>query len=300
MIIVFNPVAGRRRHRELKGALDAFHALGATPRLVETRAAGDATSIARQAAKAGAPLVVAAGGDGTIAEVAQGLSGSATQLGILPMGTANVLAHELELPLRGDLAARVISEGVEAALHPGLARFADGTTRLFVQMLGAGFDARVVAALDLGLKHRLGRAAYVWQTLRELPRYRFPRCEVEIDGARCQAASVVVTKGRLYGGNYMLAPKARVDAPGFQVALLRDAGAVRTLLAGLALPLGLPPYIPGLELRPAREVRLHGAALAVQMDGDPAGTLPVEVAAAPAPLIVRIARAARIAGRVPP
>jgi diacylglycerol kinase family enzyme len=160
-------------------------------------------------------------------------------------------------------------------------------------MLGAGFDAAVVATLDLGLKRRIGRGAYVWQSLRMLPRYDFARCAVTLDGEDCMAASVVVTKGRLYAGHYLLAPRARPDAPGFQVALLQDAGRLRSLLAGLALPLDLLPRLPGLTLRPARHVVLHGAALPVQMDGDPVGTLPVEVTDAPAPIAVLVPRGSR-------
>ncbi|WP_237217870.1 diacylglycerol/lipid kinase family protein, partial [Falsiroseomonas oryziterrae] len=204
----------------------------------------------------GVPVVVAAGGDGTIAEVASGIAGSAATLGVLPLGTANVLAWELGLPRQPERAAAVMTGGRATLLHPGLARFADGRSRLFVQMLGAGFDAAVVAHLDLGLKRRLGRAAYVWQSLRELPRYRFPSLAATLDGETATAASVIVTKGRLYAGRYLVAPGARPDLPGFHVVLFRRPGAWRAALAGAALPLGLIPRLPGVEIRPARRIAL--------------------------------------------
>ncbi len=300
MVIVFNPTAGGRRHRHLLAALDALRARAIDVVVLETRRAGDATGLARDAAARGESVVVAAGGDGTIAEVAEGIAGSATRLGILPLGTANVLARELDLPLRMEAAAAVLATGGTARLHPGLARFADGRRRLFVQMLGAGFDAAVVQALDLGLKRRIGRGAYVWQTLRALPRYGFADCSVTIDDEVLRARGVIVTKGRLYAGHYLLAPEARWDAPGFQVALLQDVGRFGTLLAGIALPLNLLPRLPGLILRPARRVALDGATLPVQMDGDPAGCLPVEVVDASAPIAVIVPSGVRFTDHAGP
>lgn len=288
MLIIFNPAAGRRRHQQLRLALETLRARGTTPALQETRCAGDATQLARAAARAGETLVVAAGGDGTIAEVAQGIASTGACLGLLPMGTANVLARELAIPLRGDRAADVLMTGRVLHLHPGQARFADGSKRIFVQMLGAGFDAAVVASLDLTLKRRIGRAAYVWQTLRELGRYGFPDCVATLDGVSITASSVIVTKGRLYAGAYLLAPDARPDEPGFVVAVLRGGGAMRTLLGGIALPLNLLPRLPGLTLHRAHRVAITGEGMAVQMDGDPAGGLPVEVEDAPQPIAVLV------------
>jgi diacylglycerol kinase (ATP) len=285
VLIVFNPTAGAGRRRRLSRALDALAARGVRCDLAETRAPGDAGRIAREAAARGTAVVVAAGGDGTIAEVAAGLAGSAAALGVLPLGTANVLALELGLPLVPERAAAVLAAGRTGLLHPGLARFADGRERLFVQMLGAGFDAAVVAALDLGLKRRLGRASYVLQSLRELPRYGFPPIAATLDGAAHAVSSVIVTKGRLYAGRYRIAPDADPLAPGFQVVLFTRPGALHAALAGAALPLGLVPRLPGVEIVAARQVGLASTGTApVQCDGDPVGDLPVEVADAPAPL----------------
>lgn len=285
MLIIFNPAAGAGRRRRLARALAALRALGVRPDLAETRAPGDAEALAREAARRGEPVVVAAGGDGTIAEIAAGLAGGETTLGLLPLGTANVLAWELGVPLRPERAAAVLATGRVAALHPGLARFGDGRSRLFVQMLGAGFDASVVERLDLGLKRRIGRAAYVWQSLRELPRYDFPPIAVTLDGTARQATSAIVTKGRLYAGRYRIAPEARPMEPGFQVVLFRQAGPFAAALAGAALPLGLIPRLPGVSIQPARHITLAASArVPVQADGDAAGALPVEITDAPAPL----------------
>lgn len=296
MLIVFNPAAGTRRRRRLARALGTLAAAGIRAEVAETRHPGHATLLARCAAAEGTGVVVAAGGDGTIAEVAAGLAGGGARLGILPFGTANVLAWELGLPPGPEAAAQVLARGRARLLWPGLARFEDGAERLFVQMVGAGFDAQVVARLDLGLKRRIGKGAYVWQGLRELGRYPFPRFTAVLDGQPEEAVvSVIVSKGRLYAGRHLLAPAARPGEAGFAVALFRAAplGArLQAALCGAALPLDLLPRLPGVELRQAQRVELRAGpgpcGVPVQADGDPAGRLAVTVEDAGGPIEVML------------
>ena len=258
--------------------------IGLRPEVADTVRRGHAADLARNAALAGVPIVVAAGGDGTIAEVAAGLSGSETALGVLPLGTANVLALELGIPRAPAHAAAVLAMGRTTLLHPGLARHADGRELLFVQMLGAGFDAAVVHNISSPLKRAIGKGAYVWQTLREMPRYRFPPIRAVIDGRVEEAASVIVTKGRLYAGRFLLAPGADPREEGFHVALFRDAGVLAAMRYGAALPLGLLPRLRGVEILRAPRVRLEGAGIPAQADGDASGCLPVAIGPAPRPL----------------
>ena len=284
MLIVFNPAAGARRRRRLLAALDLMRGIGLRPEVADTLRRGHATDLARDAAVAGVPIVVAAGGDGTIAEVAAGLAGSEAALGVLPLGTANVLALELGLPRAPAQAAAVLAMGRTALLHPGLARYADGRELLFVQMFGAGFDAAVVHNLSTPLKRAIGKGAYVWQTLREMPRYGFAPIRAVIDGRAQDAASVIVTKGRLYAGRFLLAPGADPRAEGFHAVLFRDAGVVAAMRYGAALPLGLLPQMRGVEIRQATAVRLEGGSIPAQADGDGAGCLPATITAAPRPM----------------
>jgi diacylglycerol kinase family enzyme len=284
MLIVFNPTAGSRRRSRLERA----RALLPRARLAETAGPGHAEALAREAVAVGEDCVVAAGGDGTVAEVAAGLMGGATALGILPLGTANVLSLELGIPRVPEAAAAVLRGGRDVALWPGIARFGNGRSLVFVQMLGAGFDADVVRRLDLGLKRRIGRAAYVWQAGLELRRYGFPAIQARLDGgAPLSATALVVSKGRLYAGPFLLAPGATPLRPGFHVALI-GGGRGRAALAGALLPLGLLPRLPGLALHQASHVVLEGGGVPTQADGDFTGPLPVTVADAPAPLRIRL------------
>jgi diacylglycerol kinase family enzyme len=284
-MIVFNPVAGRRRAQLLWRVLDVMATSGVRLDIIETQHAGHATEIARRAACAGERLVVAAGGDGTIAEVANGLSGSPCRLGIIPLGTANVLANELALPQAPRAVAAALAFGRTCPVWPGQA--CDGAqTRLFVQMLGAGFDAQVVHKLSSPLKRAIGRGANVAQTLRELVRYRFPRIRLAIDGVVTETGSVIITKGHFYAGRYLLAPGMVPTEPGFTVALFDHSGPVAALLYGAALPLNLMPRMPGLRLLRAGCVEIYSADVPAQADGDAAGMAKLRITDAAGPMNV--------------
>ncbi len=149
MIIIHNPAAGQRRVNRLWRVLDILTASGVQVDLVQTRYAGHATVLAREAAAGGRRMVVAAGGDGTIAEVTAGLNGSGVPLGVIPLGSANVLAQELSLPFAPACVARALAFGRTRPLWPGIAT-SGSTERVFVQMLGVGLDAQVVHRLPSG------------------------------------------------------------------------------------------------------------------------------------------------------
>lgn len=286
MVIIFNPAAGRRRAALLWRVLDVLATNGVRLDLAETRCRGHAERLAREAVRAGAPMVVAAGGDGTIAEVANGILGSHAQLGVIPLGTANVLAQELSLPFAPRAVAAALAFGRTQMLWPGVARGTE-ESRLFVQMLGVGFDAHVVHRLPLPLKRVLGRGAYVVQSLREVLRYDYAPIRVRLDEQETQAASVIVSKGRLYGGRYLLAPEAQPNEPGFSVMLFERSGPVAALCYGAALPLNRLAEAPGVRHVRARRIEFIGNAKApVQSDGDAARYVPLSVTDAPGPIPV--------------
>ncbi len=238
MIVVFNPVAGLRRASLLWRVLDVLVANGVRIELAETHRGGHAEALAREAVCAGAQMVVAAGGDGTIAEVANGLMGSSVRLGVIPLGTANVMAHEMALPFEPRSVAAALAFGRTRLLWPGVVRMGEAS-RLFVQMLGVGLDAQVVHNLSVPLKRALGRSAYALQTLREIACYRYAPIRVRLDGEETQAASVIVSKGRLYGGRFLLAPTACAAEPGFSVVLFDHSGIGSALMHTALLSLSI-------------------------------------------------------------
>lgn len=288
MIVVFNPTAGRRRAQLLWRVLDVMVANGMRLELVKTTQPRHAEALARCAAEAGARMIVAAGGDGTIAEVASGLLGSDAKLGVIPLGTANVLAHELALPFTPQAVAAALAFGRTRRIWPGVMVSPEGS-RLFVQMLGVGFDAQVVHHLSPRLKRVCGRAAYVLQTLRELPRYRFDPIRVKVDEKEYQASSVVLTKGCLYAGQYRLALDAHPSEPGFSVVLFQRAGAGAAMVYGAALPLNMLPHTTGICRVRALKVEIRSVRqMPAQADGDAAGFAPLTVTDAPVPIPIVI------------
>ncbi|HVZ06398.1 diacylglycerol/lipid kinase family protein [Rhodopila sp.] len=286
MMIVFNPVAGRRRAQLLWRVLDVLVANGVRLDLAETHRPGHASELAREAASRGEPMVVAAGGDGTIAEVANGLIGSHTHLGVIPLGTANVLAHELGLPFSPTAVAAALAFGRTVQLWPGQI-MRDQEARLFVQMAGIGFDAAVVHNLRFSLKKVFGKGAYVMQSLREMARYDFPMIRLRIDDRETEAASIVISKGRLYGGTFPLARDTNPSARGFSVVLFDRAGPAAAALYGAMLPMHLLGSAPGVRHMRAAEIDFLGNVhVPTQTDGDPAGFMPHRIRDARAPIQV--------------
>lgn len=285
-LIIVNPTAGAVRRGGLRRALDRLQAAGVPVVVRETQQRGDAEKLAAAAVTDGEfASVIAAGGDGTIGEIVNGLRrqgvGSVPPLGILPLGTANVLAGELQID-RLSTAVAAIAAGRVTAIYPGQCN-----GRYFVQMAGVGFDAQVVAELDTDLKRRLGKLAYVWQSLVSLRRYRPQRFDLIIDGVAQQAASAVVAKGHFYAGRFVLAPDIRPDQPKFQLCLFQRGSHGDVLLYAAAMSAGLIPRMGSVTVLPGQEIDILAPVGApVQADGDIIATLPVRIRLEAHPLMV--------------
>jgi YegS/Rv2252/BmrU family lipid kinase len=246
--------------------------------LRKTAGPGDASRIVREEA-AGYDVVAVAGGDGTINEVANGLADvpSAPALAIIPFGTANVLAWEIGLGTDAARTARTIARGRPIEIYTGLVN-----GRRFLMMAGVGFDAAVVASVDVRFKRALGKMAYVWRMAVEMFRYRYPMFTVAIDGAVHQAASAVVAKGHFYGGQFICAPAARLTNGTFDVCLFLRGGRWHVLRYSIALALGRLDRLPTVRIVRGRHVIIEGPGGApVQADGELAAVLPAVIELSP-------------------
>lgn len=287
MLLIVNPTAGRRRRGLVDAVVCEVRDAGWAVDVVETEAAGDARHLAETCDAMRYAVIAVAGGDGTINEVVNGIAqrgADGPAVGIVPLGTANVLAHELGLDFSAAAIARTMISGHALAVQPGQAANGSGRSRCFSLMAGAGFDAKVVAGVSSGLKRRWGRAAYIWRSLIEARRYRPVRYAVDIDGVRHEAASVIVTRSRHYAGPFVVAPEAELAKPLLHVCLFERWGRFQTLRFGLALLLGRLPHTGGYRVVAGRQVRIAVLSDAgetgrqpVQIDGDDALTLPVSI-----------------------
>lgn len=286
LLLIVNPTAGRRRHGLVDAVVSRVRAEGWTVDVVATKAAGDARRLAETCDASRYGVIAVAGGDGTINEVVNGLAGRGDEtppVGIVPLGTANVLAHELGLGFSAAAVARTMTGGRALSVQPGEAINSAGA-RCFSLMAGAGFDAKVVAGVSAPLKRRLGRAAYVWRSLVEARRYKPVRYQVEIDGVCHEASSVIVTRSRHYAGPYVVAPHATLGEPLLHVCLFERWGRSHTFRYGLALLLGRLPRSAGYRVVTGHAVKVsvlndagEGRDQPVQVDGDNALTLPVSI-----------------------
>ncbi|HZB92543.1 MAG TPA: diacylglycerol kinase family protein [Stellaceae bacterium] len=286
LLVIYNPTSGRRKRRKLERFLFHLEALGARATLCETTAPRHAETIARAADPALVDAVLVAGGDGTINEALNGLAGSPLPLAVLPLGTANVLANEIGLPRRAAALARMAAFGPARPVWPGEA-ISDSGVRRFLVMAGIGFDAAVVEHLDLALKRRTGKLAYVASILGRLRDYRPCFYRGEVDGRPVMGASLVAAKAHFYGGRFVLAPAARLDEPSLHLVVFDDAGRRAALGYMAAMSLGILRHCRSLRVVPGKSVWLiEPAGAAVQLDGDIQLRLPTRLGIARTPQLL--------------
>lgn len=275
--IVFNPVArGLSRHRHLlQRTIEILQKEGIDSTLVETKGPGTAGSQTRRLIEAGSDLIVAAGGDGTINEVAAGMLHTGVPLAILPGGTANVLAHELRLPTQNERVAAEIRQLQPCRIAVGKLRMGS-QQRNFLCMAGAGLDAEIVYRLNLDLKAAIGKFAYYvggfGQVLRRLSEF-----EVTVDGKRYEASFALISRVRNYGGDLEIARGASLLRNDFEVVLFRGTRSVRYLQYLFGVTVGRAHQMKGCSVLRGRSVICQpppNNGIYIQVDGELAGQLP--------------------------
>jgi YegS/Rv2252/BmrU family lipid kinase len=270
---IFNPAAGRNRRQRFDEIVNLLRKAGCAVTVRVTERPGHAEEIARGAKPGEVDIVAAAGGDGTINEVVNGLRGTGVALGIIPLGTANVVADEIGLRNDPETVARTLAVGPITPIHVGLCN-----GRRFVMMAGVGFDANVVARVSLALKKVLGPLAYIWTAGVQGFRDPFARCDVIIDGAAHKSVSVVACNGRRYGGPFIAAPDANLKDDSFQVVLMKGRGPLSVTRYGAALLVGKVGLWPDVDIIAGRDVAITGTpGQAVQADGDIIAALPARI-----------------------
>ena len=210
--VIFNPAARGDKARHFRKHLEEF---GMQSTLRQTAAAGDARRLAAEAVREGFEVVVAAGGDGTLNEVLNGIGDvpdgfERARLGVLPLGTVNVFAQELGVPARLEAAWDTIQRGCEARIDlPWVAYEANGVSarRCFAQMAGAGLDARAIELVKWQIKKLIGPVAYVLAGLHAML-HASAKITAASGSRSVQGDLVLIGNGRLYGGKYRLFPNA--------------------------------------------------------------------------------------------
>jgi len=283
--IIYNPVAralSRRQHL-LQRIIEALNQQGVEAALVATTGPGSASLQAKRQIEAGCDLILAAGGDGTINEVANGMLHSGVPLAIIPCGTANVLARETHIPINMLAAAQAVFHMAPTRIAIGMLRLGSFEQRSFLCMAGAGLDADIVCHINLDLKAALGKLAYYIggfaQALRPLTEF-----EVTVDGAHYEASFALISRVRNYGGDLEIARGASLLRNEFQVVLFRGKHSLRYLPYLAAVSLRFAERINGCTFVYGRHVTcraFHGESIFTQVDGELAGKLPISAEIVP-------------------
>ncbi len=279
--VVFNPTAKGDKARHFRSGLKE---LSREAELRATEAPGDATRLAKQAIQDGFDIVVAAGGDGTVNEVVGGFVeageiSSRVRLGVLPLGTVNVLARELAIPSKFTEAWRAIHSDRERLIDLPMANFEHNggkRIRAFAQLGGAGLDALAIERASWKWKKRVGSLAYIAAGLHTMLASRIGTIQVEADGRSATGQFVAIGNGRLYGPGFEFFPGASMTDGMIDLAVFPRVGWLSLAWCGMhLLTRRRLPRGAVIQLR-AREVRLSSATrIPFELDGDLIGELPV-------------------------
>jgi diacylglycerol kinase (ATP) len=290
--LVFNPSARGGKARRLQSHL-------AIPPgqcvFLATTAPGHARELAAQAVRNGFRTIIAAGGDGTVNEVINGIAETpdglaSVRLGILPFGTVNVFARELGLPIHTRRAWEILTRGRERTIDLGRAEFSVAgrrESRYFVQLAGAGVDSRAIELTEWSVKKKFGPLAYVLAGLKAIRESR-PLITIQA-GDTLTGEWVGLGNGRFYGGPFAIFPQARLD-DGMLDACVIPTVSLPRIVAGLAGFLaGRLHQFSGALLRSAATVTLTSPTrVLLQLDGENVGELPATLSIVPKALRVLV------------
>ncbi len=283
LAFIVNPIAGGGRARQLWPQIEEeLRARGVAWERFETEGPGHAVALARQAAGGGYSAVVAVGGDGTLNEVVNGVGTGSVPVGLIPLGTGVDFPRTAGVPRTPKEALSVVLAGRVTPIDVGVVN-----GRLFCNVAGTGFDARVAARVNRTGKRQGGTIPYVMAVFATLFTYQNVPLRITIDGVSQEVKSLLmaVGNGRFYAGGMMICPQADLRDGRFDVVIGGDIGKLGTIMT-------LPKVFSGGHLRHpkvtyhrARQVIVDGPGdLGIQADGELVGHLPATFELLPAAL----------------
>ncbi|WP_417450420.1 diacylglycerol/lipid kinase family protein [Kordiimonas sp.] len=274
VVIIKNPISGGGKGPFIGAVAERLLRGGQEVSIIPTEGPAHASDITRELVSAGkTDVIIAAGGDGTIREVAEGAFGYDISLGIIPAGTANVLARELGYMPHGRISARHVSDVLLSRsimdLYPFDVAF-QGENHLGLCWLGAGFDARVLAHVSPMLKARVGRLAFVPATLKALVEERkVSRINWAVEGGGSgHGGWAIVANIQRYAGPFLLTRQTKVNQPGLACLLMGETGALARMADQIALLFGRLDRRAGIRILDSGSMSLGDSDSPIQLDGD--------------------------------
>jgi diacylglycerol kinase (ATP) len=296
--LFYNPASGRRSERRVhvvEGAASVLREAGKEVLVEVTHGPGTAAAQVREALARGCDTIVIAGGDGTINDALQGLAGQEAVLGVIPMGTGNVLAHDLGISHRASEAARQILQFLPRRIALGRVEFSNHdairVSRWFIAVAGVGGSARLMYDVHAGLKGRHGMAAYYFQMARLALLHRFDSFNVEyrdLQGSlqKCSAVEADAVRITNFGGLMRRwAWGAELQRDDAQLVLFTSSSRSRFLHYTFERIMGSKRRTPGVDLVFAKEIvctaSTPGQRLYAEADGEYIGGPPVKIEIVP-------------------
>jgi diacylglycerol kinase (ATP) len=284
LAIIFNPAAKGEKARLLE---EKLRFLTGTEAFLTTSHAGEAAELAGRLVQAGYSTIVTAGGDGTINEVVNGIAGLDVTLGILPIGTMNVLAWELGLPTSQlEQCWEIIQEGVIRSIDLAMAN-----DQYFVQLAGIGLDALAVRETDLNFRKTIGPISYLFAAAQIVGRTA-PRLEICFNERETMGGCfVLVGNGRFYGGRLSFFPNAKNDDGLLDVLVFKHQGYLDILRYLQGIVLGNHADFADIEYRQIHSLRvISDRRIPVEIDGEVTFHTPVRFSIGPHKLRVFVPR----------
>ncbi len=287
-IIIANPISGNGgfsfQNRRFDETLSFLRNHGWQAELWYTQSAGDGEQLARKAVKQQVNLVIAAGGDGTINEIIQGLAGSETALGVLPSGTVNVWARELGIPLDDTRARNILVHGQTRRIDLGCVN-----GRYFLLMVGIGFDGEVTQVVEGKPLKRLGILGYTLAVLWLGPGYRGFPVVAQIDRyvVKSRALQIFVGNTQLYAGAVKFTWQAKCDDGLLDLCIVRKRNLWGRLIVARDFILRREQRRLWVRYDTFKALKIETSEpIPYQIDGEPGGYTPAEFSIAPSILKV--------------
>lgn len=277
-LVICNPTAGSKSDI-LSLTIRKLKHFGMSLNIQETKSADHATQLCKKAIEQKPyDCILAAGGDGTINQVTNNLIGTNIPLGIIPAGTANVLATEIKLPSKSEFIAQTIAFGKVRSIFCG-----NSNDQIFLLMASVGFDSHVVAKVSRRLKNIFGKGAYVLTALKQLFEEAPCRLKVTIDGEIFESTWAIISKGVHYAGEYIVAPEADLSGKELVITLFEGESKLETVRYLYSIGFGQGDFKGKAKVLRGTRVSIEGDA-PVQLDGDHVGSLPISISVVPDPL----------------
>jgi diacylglycerol kinase (ATP) len=280
-VIIANPRAGGgRAYRVLCRHVSRRRYPGWDMDLISTNYPGQAGEIALELAANPPDFLAVCGGDGTLNEIASAIPSPPYPVAILPGGTANVLARELHVPMDP---VRALGIAIKRSIRSvDLGALGPGDRRRFLFVAGIGFDAYVAARVNASLKDAVGIGAYVLAGLRCIRTYPFKEFRVTADNRSFSATSCIVANARLYGGGLVFCPEADMQDGLVDVLIFESRSRLGLIRLFFHAWIGKPQRSATVHRLQCRRLSISGPGdIPIQVDGESAGTLPVDIGLLP-------------------